>query len=139
MNAEQQEQVENQVKHELEAYEQSQTELANLETELNNNPQFKQFLQARKKFAEMEAEVWGKVEQVMIDNNIKTIKTDTMTLSIAQRISFDIDPDQLPDAYFKRVPDNTKIAGQFKLHGEPVVGTSPKYKQYLVKRIKEQQ
>ncbi len=128
--------VEAEIKSELDLYDEQQTALAELETSLNANPEFAKFLAARKEFAELEAKVWKRVEQVMIDNNLKTVKTDKMTLTIANRISFDIDQSVLPEPYFKRVPDTTKIAGQFKLHGTPVDGTAPKYTQYLVKRIK---
>jgi hypothetical protein len=136
MGIKEQVQIEETIKSELEVYDAQQIKLAKLEDELNANSQFAQFIEARKSFAELEAKVWKHVEEVMIENNISTIKTDKLTLSIVKRVSFDIDQELLPKKYYKTVPDTTKIAGQFKLHGNPVAGTSPKYKQYLQRRIK---
>lgn len=130
------EQAEQQIKSELELYDEQQINLATLESELQADPKFAQFLEARKAFSDLETAVWKKVEQVMLDNNIKSIKTDKFTLSIASRMSFDIDSDLLPAKFWKRVPDTTKISGTFKLEGKPVKGTTPKSTQYLVKRIK---
>lgn len=124
------------VKTELEKYDEQQMELEKLTEELEKNPQFAQFIEARKNFQALEAEVWKRVEGVMIENNIKSIKTDKFTLTIANRVSFDIDTDTLPNKFFKRVPDTTLIGGTFKLEGKPVKGTTPKYTQYLTKRIK---
>lgn len=124
------------VKTELQKYEDTQLALDNLAAELQQNPKFAAFLEAQKNFRELETTVWKNIENVMLENNIKSIKTDKVTLTIAERTSFDIDLDLLPSKYIKRVPDTTKILGQFKLEGKPVKGTTPKYTQYLVKRIK---
>lgn len=129
-------QPEDQVKAELELYEDKQLALAKLTEELESSPQFAAFLEAQKQFREVEANVWKNVEQVMMTNNIKSIKTDKLTLSIATRTSYDIDLDLLPKKFIKRVPDTTKIATAHKLNGEPVKGTSPRYTNYLVKRFK---
>lgn len=128
--------IEDVVKSELEQY-QTQKELVdNLAEQLNKNPEFAKFLEAQKNFRELEQTVWSHIEKVMIENNVKSIKTDKMTLTIAERVGFDIDLEQLPAKFFKRVPDTTKINGTFKLEGKPVKGTTPKYTHYLVKRIK---
>lgn len=124
------------IQTELDRYDEQQIALANLETELQSNPQFAAFLEARKNFQEVEATVWKNVEKTMIDNNIRSIKTDKITLTIAERVSFDVDTDLLPKKYTKVVPNTTLIGSEFKLTGTPVKGTSPKYTQYLVKRAK---
>jgi hypothetical protein len=124
------------VKTELQKYEDQEQALQVLAAELQQNPKFAQFLEAQKSFSELQATVWKNIETVMLENNIKSIKTDKVTLSIAERTSFDIDLDLLPAKFIKRVPDTTKILGTFKLEGKPVKGTTPKYTQYLVKRIK---
>lgn len=128
--------VEKQIKSELETYQEKQLTLQRLTEELESSPQFAAFLEAQKALREVEANVWGKVESVMMANNIKSIKTDLVTLSIATRTSYDIDLDLLPKKFIKRVPDTTKIATAHKLNGEPVKGTTPKYTNYLVKRFK---
>lgn len=130
------EKITQEVQHELDIYDKQQNELATLEQELQADPKFAQFLEARKSFAELEAKVWKRVEEVMIDNNIKTIKTDKFTLTIAERTSFDIDLETLPKKFIKRVPDTTLIGGTYKLTGVPVKGTTPKFTKYLTKRIK---
>jgi hypothetical protein len=132
------ENVEQQIKSELELYDERQTALQQLEQELQADPKFAQFLEARKSFAELEAQVWSKVEQVMLDNNIKTIKTDKVTLTMAERTNFEIDLDLLPAKYIKKVPNTTLIGSEFKLTGKPVKGTTPSKKLYLTKRFKKE-
>lgn len=79
---------------------------------------------------------WAFVEQKMIDNDIKSIKGDWGSLTIAERTSFDIDKEILPRKFWKRVPDEKKIRDTYKLEGKPPKGALPKIKQYLTKRIK---
>jgi ribosomal protein RSM22 (predicted rRNA methylase) len=105
------------VKSELELYEEKELALQQLTQELESSPQFAAFLEAQRAFREVEANVWKNVEQAMMDNNIKSIKTDKVTLSIATRTSYDIDLDLLPKKFIKRVPDTTKIATAHKLKG----------------------
>lgn len=129
--------VEQQVKKELELYEKKQSALAKLTEQLETNPQFKAFLQARKEFETMERDVWKHVEQVMLENDLTQIKTDTMTLSIATRNSFKIkDVSQLPKKYIKEVADTTKINGIYKLEGILPHGVEVVETKYLTKRIK---
>lgn len=128
--------VEKKVKAELEQYEEKQLALAKLTEELESSPQFAAFIEAQKAFREIESNVWKNIEQVMIANGVKTIKTNMATLSIATRTSYDIDLDELPNKFIKRVPDTTKIATAHKLNGEAPKGATPKYTSYLVKRIK---
>lgn len=128
--------VEEEVKSELEKFEAKQIELDVLAEELQSNPKFNEFLEAQKSFREFEQKVWSNIEAAMIENNIKSIKTTKVTLTISERVSFDIDLELLPAKFIKRVPDTTKINGTFKLEGKPVKGTTPKYTHYLVKRIK---
>jgi diacylglycerol kinase family enzyme len=128
--------IEQQIKMELELFETEQTTLQRMQNELEANPKFAQFIEAKKNFDTLASTLWGNVEQAMIDNNIKSIKTDKITLTIAERVSFDIDGELLPAKYYKKVPNTTLIANTFKLEGKPVKGTSPRFTQYLMKRIK---
>ena len=121
---------------ELRKYEDEKEELEVLAAELQQNPKFAEFLEAQKSFNAYQSEVWKKIETMMIESNTLSIKTDKVTLSIAEKTSFDIDLEKLPAKYFKTVPDTTKILGMFKLEGKPVKGTTPKFTKYLVKRIK---
>jgi len=124
------------VKAELELYESKELALAELTKELETNPQFQAFLDAQKQFREVEAQVWKNVEHVMMANNIKSIKTDKLTLSIATRTSYEVDVETLPNKFIKRVPDTTKIATAHKLNGVPPKGATPRITTYLVKRVK---
>jgi hypothetical protein len=127
--------VEEVVKTELQKYEDQESKVQALAAELQQNPKFAEFIQAQQAFAEMQATVWGSIEQAMIENNIKSIKTDKVTLTIAERTNFDIDMDLLPKKYTKVVPNTTLIGSEFKLTGVPVKGTTPTKKKYLTKRF----
>ena len=134
------ENAENIIKNELKVYDEQQITLAKLEQELQSDPKFAQFIEARKSFAELETKVWKQVEEVMIDNNIKSmdIKTDLhqIKLTIAERTNYDIDLELLPSKFFKRVPNTTLISGTHKLTNKLVKGTTPSITRYLTKRIK---
>jgi hypothetical protein len=126
------------VKKELELYEEKQSALAQLTEQLEQNPQFKQFLQARQEFQDLEKRVWKDVEAVMMDNDITQIKTDTMTLSIASRNNFKVDITKLPKKYIKETADLTKINGIYKLEGTLPKGVKVERTRYLTKRLKGQ-
>lgn len=133
------ENAEKKVKAELQVYEEKQSALAKLTEQLEQNPQFKQFLAARKDFQELESRIWKDVEQVMLENDITQIKTDTMTLSIATRNSFKIkDITKLPKKYIKEVADTYKINGVYKLEGTLPKGVEVVETKYLTKRIKSE-
>lgn len=129
--------VEQVVKSELQTLEDAELNFLHLQEALNDDPKFQQFLAAQKSFQEMQATVWGTIEKVMIDNNIKSIKTDKITLSIAERQGFDIDTDVLPPRFVKKVPNTTLIGSTYKLEGKLPKGVTLKEPtKYLVKRIK---
>lgn len=134
------EKIKAEVTKELATYDEQQIALATLEQELEADPKFAQFLEARKSFAELEAKVWKHVESVMIANNVKTMDINTtlhsIKLTIAERTSFDVDLETLPKKFIKRVPDTTLIGATYKLTNKPVKGTTPKFTKYLTKRIK---
>lgn len=111
--------------------------VATLEQELMSDPKFKQFLDMQKAVNAKATELWGQVQQHMIDNNIKNVKGDSWgSLTIVEKVSFAVDNDLLPKKFTKVVPDNTKISHAFKLEGKPPKGATPKYSYYLMKRLK---
>lgn len=126
------------VKHELEVFEQKELALKQLTEQLEANPQFQTFITAQQEFRKLETVVWKRIEETMIVNDVKSIITDKMTLTIVERTGFDIDLDLLPKKYIKRVPNTTLIGSEYKLTGAPVKGTSPKVSHYLMKRFKEE-
>lgn len=81
-------------------------------------------------------ETWKKVETAMIDQDIKQIKGDWGTLTIAERLNWAIDKNELAPRYFKTVPDTTKISTLFRLEGKPPKGATPSYTKYLMRKLK---
>lgn len=79
---------------------------------------------------------WKTVEGLMIDGDIKKIEGDWGSLTIAERLDFDINMDVLAPRFKKTVADTTKIRTMFQLDRKPITGATPKYKKYLTKRIK---
>lgn len=81
-------------------------------------------------------ETWASVERTMIDNDIKSIKGDWGSLTIAERIGWDTDEELLPKKFFKKVVDVKKLTDTYKLEGKAPKGATPKYTKYLTKRFK---
>lgn len=94
-----------------------------------------------KKVAEYKAlqdklnEEWKSVEKLMIDNDIKSVKGDWGTLTIAERLNWTT-TEELAPRYMKTVPDTTKISTMFRLEGKAPKGATPSYTKYLTRRIK---
>lgn len=105
---------------------------------LMQNEAFKNFIELQKTFQERSAMVWAAIEANMINNEIKSIKGAWGSLTIAERLGWDIDLDELPSKFIKKVADTKKISDTFKLEGKPIKGASPKYSKYLMKRFKKE-
>lgn len=84
-------------------------------------------------------DTWKQVEKAMIDNNIKTIKGDWGSITVAERTSWDVDMNILPKRFIKKVADTAKIKAAFELEGEAPKGVTPKRTKYLTKRIKDKE
>lgn len=83
-------------------------------------------------------ETWDAVEQAMIDNNIKSIKGDWGSLTIAERNTFRAeDIDTVPRKFIKKALDTRKVDAHMKLTGELPKGVTSSQTRYLTKRIKE--
>lgn len=128
------ESIEQKILNEVKTLQTQEQDLTALAQKLNHDPKFAMFLEAQKAFNEYQAQVWTGIQKEMIENDIRSIKTDKITLTIATRTSYDIDETVLPAKFWKKVPDTTKIATSHKLEGKPVKGTTPKQTQYLTKR-----
>lgn len=79
---------------------------------------------------------WKQVETVMIENDIKSIKGDFGSLTIAERTNYKADLDVLPAKFIKKVADTTKIATFAKLEGKLPKGVTTSITRFLTKRIK---
>lgn len=80
---------------------------------------------------------WKDVEQQMLDNDIKSIKGDWGSLTIAERTNWKVDLDQLPSKFVKKAPDTTKLSAHYKLTNKVPKGAEISHTKYLTKRIKE--
>ena len=72
----------------------------------------------------------------MIDNDIKQVKGDFGTLTIAERQGWTYDEKQLPNKFFKKVVDTKKITDTYRLEGKAPKGCEPYTTKYLTKRLK---
>ena len=128
--------AENIIKDEVLGVIKHQQRLDELEAELSRNKKFQQFLKLQKEIpAQIEAS-WKQIESHMLEANIKSVKGEWGSITIAERLGWDIDIDQLPNKFIKRVPDTKKISDTYRLEGKEPKGCTPKTTKYLTKRIK---
>lgn len=106
------------------------------EQAMMQNEQFKQFLQAQKEAKAQIAEVWAEIEKQMLAHDIKSIKGDWGTITIAERLNWKV-TGELSPRYYKKVIDTTKLSTLFRLEGKAPEGAEPYYTKYLTKRIKD--
>lgn len=79
---------------------------------------------------------WKAVEALMIQFDVKNIKGNWGSLTIAERLNWSIDHAMLPAKFWKKVPDTTKISSEFRLYGKSPKGCEPSYTKFLTKRLK---
>ena len=79
---------------------------------------------------------WATVQQLMIDNDVKSIKGEWGSLTIVEKIGWDTDPTVLPKKYLKKVVDVAKLTSDYKLTNKEVAGATKKDIKYLMKKIK---
>lgn len=115
---------------------QLQSTLEETEASLMKDERFRTFLELQKSFKEQSQTVWDNVEKQMIENNVKGIKGDWGSLTIAERLSWDIDSEGLQPRFYKKVVDTTKLSKTYRLEGKAPKGATPVTTQYLMKRIK---
>ena len=111
-----------------------------LQAILSENPAFKQYLDFKKKFEDKSKELWKNVQDQMIENGIKNIKSDDWgSITVAERINLDIDESKLPDKYFAvtRKPNKKFIADSYKLEKQEPKGVKVSYTKYLLKKFKK--
>lgn len=110
--------------------------LTDSEQELMQDERFKRFLELQKNVTAQVSEAWQKIEKEMIDNDVKSIKGDWGSLTIAERLSWDYDASMLPPKFFKKVVDTKKLSDVFRLEGKAPPAAFPRYTKYLTRRIK---
>lgn len=128
---------EDKLQSEIQVIVKEQQEIAKRELELTTmNPEFKAFMDQKKEIDEKAAAVWNRIEEAMLENNIKSIKGDWGYVTIAERTNFKVNLDLLPAKFIKKVPDTTKIGAAYKLENKPPKGVEIEIKKYLTKKIK---
>jgi hypothetical protein len=112
-----------------------QQELATLEQQLSQNEQFRNFMQLKKTVDEQATLFWSSVESQMIQHDIKSIKGDWGSVTIAEKLKWDTS-DELPAKFYKKTVDTKKLSDTYKLEGKAPKGATPSYIKYLTRRIK---
>jgi hypothetical protein len=80
---------------------------------------------------------WAQVKDVMVANNIKSVKGPWGSITIAERKVFKAtDLKDVPAKFIKKVLDTTKVGSTFTLEGKLPKGVEMSITQYLTKRIK---
>jgi len=130
--------IEDELKLQVNEIVSEERELALLEHDLvSNNPQFTAFLQKQKDFQTKSNLYWKAIEDQMIKNNIKSIKGDWGSLTIAERTYYKAeDLSKVPAKFLKKELDTTKVGAQVKLSGELPKGVTSSLTLSLQKRIK---
>jgi hypothetical protein len=80
---------------------------------------------------------WRQVEALMIEKDIKSIKSDKWgSVTIAEKLGWTT-TDELPSKFYKKVVDLKRLSDTFRLEGKAPKGAEPKYTKYLTKRLKQ--
>jgi len=95
------------------------------------------------KIAELKAtqtkidETWKRVEEQMIEHNVKSVKGDWGSLTIAERTTYKADDiEAVPRKFIKKTLDTKKVAAVAQLEGDLPKGVSSSVTKYLTKRLK---
>lgn len=109
--------------------------LIELEQEISQNEQFRNFLDYQRETKKTIDEFWDKVEEHMVKHDVKSIKGDWGTLTIAERLNWKTD-ETLPNKFYKKLVDTKKLSDTYRLEGKAPKGATPSYTKYLTKRLK---
>lgn len=112
-----------------------QKQVDQIESELMQNEQFKNFINLRNSLNDQMAKVRKNVEAIMVpaykEGKVdKTIKGDWGSVTIAESNEFDIVVDDLPKGFKKIVANTTKIRDYFDLNGKTPKGAKFTGKKY---------
>jgi hypothetical protein len=91
-------------------------------------------VELQKQLKLMEDEVKSRLLDYMTANDIATIKTEDMTVSLSSRTTYKADV--VPDDFAKTVLDTTKVSAHEKLYGELPFGIDKNITKYVSWRIK---
>lgn len=131
--------ISKEVENTVEAGKRLENELIKLEQGLEVNPQFQAYIAKKKErdeFDRQSSEVFSKWQEVMEQKDIKSIKGDWGSITLAERQGWDIDEELLPKKFFKKVVDTKKITDTYRLEGKAPKGATSRVTKYLTKRFK---
>ena len=111
-------------------------DLQQLENEVQLNPMFAKYLELQKSVNEKVADTWKRVEKEMLENNIKSLKGDFGTITVAERQGWTFAEELVPAKFWKKVLDTKKITDTYRLEGKAPKGCEPYITKYIVKRLK---
>lgn len=76
--------------------------------DISKPKQFAEFVAQAQALSNLLEEAWGVVEQQMLDRNVKQVKGDWGTLSIAERRNWKVEG-TLPPRFYKQTVDTAKL------------------------------
>jgi hypothetical protein len=112
-----------------------QKSLEDMQNELMQNEKFRQFLELSKTVPAQIDAAWKQIEAQMIEHNIKSLKGDYGSITIAEKLAWDT-TDELPAKFYKKTVDTKKLSDTYRLEGRAPKGATPKTSKYLTKRLK---
>ena len=110
-------------------------QLSEAEQELMQLDAFVKFTKLQKEVSEQSQKIWKQIETSMINNNVKSVKGDFGSITIAERLDWSTN-DELPAKFYKKIVDKKKLSDTFRLEGKAPKGAEPRYSKYLTKRLK---
>ena len=106
------------------------------ENELMQDERFKTFLIKQKEVQKEISDTWKQIETAMIENDVKSVKGDWGSITIAERLNWKTD-ETLPAKFYKKTVDTKRISDTYRLEGKAPKGATPSTTKYLTKRIKD--
>lgn len=114
----------------------TEKQLEVVKKELEAIPKFKEFIELQKTINEQASSMWKYIEEKMIENDIKQLKGDFGTITIAERQGWTFDENEVQNKFFKKVIDTKKVTDTYRLEGKAPKGCKPYTTKYLTKRLK---
>lgn len=94
-------------------------------------------IKLKKQLEQYESEIKTELYEAMKENNIRSIKNDVFSATIATRTTFSAaDPSEVPTEYTKFALDTSKCSQHYGLYGVTPNGVEMKETEYLTWRAK---
>ncbi len=107
-----------------------------IENELLENEVFARLVKAQRDVQAQITDFWTQVEAHMIEADMHELSGEWGRISIVNSPqTFDINKDELPAKYWKKVPDTTRVLAVYRLEGKPPKGATPRA---VTKRLRKE-